>query len=233
MISQCLDQLLNSSGLFIIGTDTAAGKTVVTIALMYWLQQHGYSVVGMKPVATGGQHKEGVLINEDAQKIRFQSDPNPPYDLVNPYIFKPPIAPHIAARKANVQISLTNILSAYNLLQAKAQRIIVEGVGGWRVPLADDLSVSDLPVAMELSVILVVGLRLGCINHAILTAEAITKNRLLAWVATTVDPEYLYPEETVAHLKQIMPVPCLGYIPWLEELKSNSSPKEVCQYITV
>jgi dethiobiotin synthetase len=172
------------SGVFITGTDTDCGKTAISLGLMAALQSRGLHVLGMKPVASGCALEPSGLRNADALRLLEQGSSREHYDWINPYAFGPPIAPHLAAAEAGIEISLTRIVTAYLALEARADWVVVEGVGGWRVPLGPDLSLSDLPSALELPVILVVGLRLGCINHALLTAESIqiSDARLIGWI---------------------------------------------------
>ena len=206
------------SGLFVTGTDTGCGKTEISLGLMAALQAQGLSVLGMKPVASGCLTTPDGLRNEDAQRLLRQGSSVQPYARINPYAFAPPIAPHLAADEAGVRIELAVIESAYAALQQAADRVIVEGVGGWRVPLGADLFVGDIPRTLDLPVILVVGLKLGCINHALLTADSIRASgcRLAGWVANQVDPEMVARDANLATLEARMTAPCLGVIPWFE-----------------
>ncbi len=157
------------------------------------------------------------LRNPDAERLLAHSSRQVPYDWVNPYAFLPPIAPHIAAREAGVRIDADLIRARAWDLAVLGDLVIVEGVGGWRVPLGPDLAVSDLPGLLGLPVILVVGLRLGCLNHALLTAESIVARgcRLAGWVVNEIDPEMARREENLATLASLLPAPRLGHIPWL------------------
>ncbi|QIK37648.1 dethiobiotin synthase [Caldichromatium japonicum] len=206
-----------SRGWLITGTDTGCGKTEVTLGLMAALQARGYQVLGMKPVASGCEPTAEGLRNEDALRIQAQGSLPVPYDQVNPYALAPPIAPYIAAAQAGIEIRSRRIKDAYTELQAQADLVLVEGVGGWRVPLGAELFLSDLPRLLELPVILVVGIRLGCLNHALLTAESIIGqgNRLAAWVANWIDPQMLALRENLDVLSSLIPAPCLGMVPWL------------------
>ncbi len=206
-------------GFFVTGTDTGCGKTGITLGLMRQMKDSGCRTLGMKPVASGAVPTAAGLRNEDASRIRAESSTAVPYERVNPYAFEPPIAPHLAAQQAGVSIRLETILQAYQWLAAQGDCTVVEGVGGWRVPLAAGLSVSDLPQALQLPVILVVGLRLGCINHALLSAEAIlaTGVDLVGWVANHVDPDMLIQQENLQSLKALMPAPCVGEVPFLAQ----------------
>jgi len=205
-------------GVFVTGTDTNCGKTEISLALMAAWQTRGARVLGMKPVACGCDPSPQGPRNADALRLLAQGSAAAPYDLVNPYAFSPPIAPHIAAARAGVEITLDPIVGAYRALSAGCDLLVVEGVGGWRVPLSSTLSVNDIPTALDLPVILVVGLKLGCLNHALLTAESIrAQGRPLAgWIANGIDPELQAGDENIATLAALLDAPCLGVIPWLE-----------------
>ena len=206
-------------GLFVTGTDTGCGKTEVSLGLMQYLQDQGLRVLGMKPVASGSEASVNGLRNQDALRLQAQGSLDQPYERINPYAFEPPIAPHLAATRAGRPIELARIQAGYRGLAAAAERVIVEGVGGWRVPLGPGLDVAGLARALELPVVLVVGLRLGSLNHALLSAEAILAAHctLAGWVANRVDPEMLLPEENLATLVARLPAPCLGQIPWMRQ----------------
>ena len=214
-----------NKGYFITGTDTECGKTEVTLGLMALLQSAGYSVLGMKPVASGALHNgvEG-LRNDDALRLQAQSSRAVDYRLINPYAFEPPIAPHLAAQQARQAIDLACIGDCFSQLAARADLVLVEGVGGWRVPLTREQALSDLALLLGLPVILVVGLRLGCINHAILTAESIVASgaQLCGWVANRVDPEMLQAEQNIATLRRMLPAPLLGIVPYLETTSAGA-----------
>jgi dethiobiotin synthetase len=205
-------------GYFITGTDTDCGKTEVALGLMQRLQASGHIVLGMKPVASGAARTADGLRNADAVRIQQQASFSVAYELVNPYAFAPPIAPHLAAAQVGVKIELSRIEACFRTLAGQADYALVEGVGGWRVPLSQGLEISDLAAALGLPVILVVGLRLGCINHAVLSAESIRASgaRLAGWVANLVDPEMLEPQSNLISLRQCIPAPLLGFIPYLD-----------------
>jgi dethiobiotin synthetase len=204
---------------FITGTDTGVGKTEVALALMAALQARGMRVAGMKPVAAGGITTPAGLRNDDAVRLQHQSSVSAAYELVNPYVFAAPIAPHLAAAAAGVVIDIDHIKRCYAALAAQSDALVVEGAGGWRAPLDEGRSMADLVVALELPVILVVGLRLGCLNHALLTAEAIARCgiRLAGWVANGIDPGFAYHVENVAYLERHLCAPLLGVIPCHEQ----------------
>lgn len=210
-------------GLFITGTDTGAGKTRVAAGLMCALRARGARVLGMKPIASGCASTPVGLRNADALLLQAQCSEPIAYDWINPMAFEPPIAPHIAALQRGQTMPLGPITQAYQRLQARADWVVVEGVGGWRVPLDEQWLVSDLPRQLDpatpLPVILVVGLRLGCLNHALLTAAAILADgyRLAGWVATQTEPDMAAVAANLATLTARVPAPCLGQIPYLPD----------------
>ncbi|WP_020167827.1 MULTISPECIES: dethiobiotin synthase [Methylotenera] len=176
---------------FITGTDTGIGKTYVACKLIRQYIAQGYKVVGMKPVAAGCELINGEWVNDDVLKLEAASNIKVPRELTNPYSFKEPIAPHIAAELAGEVIELAVIKQAFNVLSEMADIVIVEGAGGFLVPLNDTVSMADLAGALNIPIILVVGIRLGCINHALLTAEAIQARNvsLAGWVANPIEPK--------------------------------------------
>lgn len=201
-------------GLFITGTDTGCGKTCISLALMRLLREQGRRVLGMKPVASGSRMTDQGLRNPDALGLQAAASGLVPYDQVNPYAFAPPIAPHIAALEAGVTMDLALIQARFQSLAEQADWVLVEGVGGWRVPLGPGLEVADLPAALDIPVLLVVGMRLGCLNHALLTVEGIQSRgtRLLGWVANPVEPDMPRLAENVASLQERIPAPLLGQV---------------------
>lgn len=201
---------------FIAGTDTEIGKTFVTCALLHAARARGLSAVGMKPIAAGAEQQGGELINEDAARLRAAGSFDPGLALLNPYCLKSPIAPHIAAAEEGVTIEAAPILKAFAALKAQADVVLVEGVGGFRVPLTDGYDTADLARDLALPVILVVGMRLGCINHALLTAEAIATRglKLAGWVANQVDPAMLRFDQNLAALTERLPAALLGVTPF-------------------
>jgi dethiobiotin synthetase len=206
---------MSARGIFIAGTDTGIGKTFVSCALLHALRDAGVRASGMKPVASGCERTAEGFRNEDALALIEASDPQPDYALCNPYAFEPAIAPHLAAADAGVQIALANIESAYAQLAARAGCVVVEGVGGWMVPLSNALDAGAMPRALKLPVILVVGLRLGCINHARLSARAIQDDgcELLGWIGNHVDPAMERAGDNLETLRHVLSVPCLGVLP--------------------
>lgn len=220
-----------ANGYFITGTDTEVGKTWCSVGLIAHLQQQGKTVVAMKPVASGCMHTAEGLRNDDALKLQAQASVTLPYEQVNPYAFEPAIAPHIAASQAGVTLSLDAITDTFKQICDKADITIVEGVGGWQVPLNETQNVSDLAHALKLPVILVVGLRLGCINHALLTAESIRAAgcKLVGWIGNSVDPQMQEQQDNIESIRQRVGVPLLGIIPHLDTL----SPKAIADKITL
>ncbi len=210
-------------GYFITGTDTDCGKTEITLGLMSLLQGQGYRVLGMKPIASGAALTPEGLRNEDATRIQAQASQWVDYGLVNPCAYEPAIAPHLAAEMVQQPIRFDAIKTAYRKLADQADAVVVEGVGGWRVPLGEGQAVSDLAVELALPVILVVGMKLGCINHALLTAEAIqaSGSNLAGWVANEVDTEMLAGEGNLQTLKGLIKAPLLGVVPWLDSLAAG------------
>jgi dethiobiotin synthetase len=202
--------------MFVTGTDTGVGKTLASCTLVHALRARGLRAVGMKPLASGCEATRGGLRNEDALALQAASDPRPAYEDVNPFALPAPLAPEIAAREASIAVSLPPILAAHARLAAQADAVVVEGVGGWMAPLAGDLMQADLVRALDLPVVLVVGLRLGCLNHAYLSARAIEADgcRLAGWIGTGVDPGMLRIDENRALLADRLPAPCLGWLPW-------------------
>jgi dethiobiotin synthetase len=208
-------------GIFITGTDTGCGKTLVTLGLMARYQQSGLCVMGMKPVASGAEASPEGLRNQDALLIQKQCSRSVPYQLVNPFAYAPPIAPHLAAAEVRTPIDLDVIEEAYRQLASQADLVVVEGVGGWRVPLGQGYKLVDLVRRVDLDVVLVVGLKLGCINHALLTAEAIRHDGLplRGWVANQVDPLMDAQEANLHTLQEYLDCPRLGLVPFSQQLE--------------
>ena len=205
-------------GFFVTGTDTGIGKTRVSAGLLQALSKAGLKTAAMKPVASGAELTPEGLRNEDALALQQAASLKRDYALVNPYCFAPPVAPHLAAREAGVEIELETLRAAYHGLCRGADAVVVEGVGGWQVPLAPGLELPDLAREFELPVLLVVGMRLGCLNHALLTARAIRADglELAGWVANAVDPDFQRPEANLATLDAELGAPLLarlGYAP--------------------
>ena len=204
-------------GVFIAGTDTGVGKTMVAGALLHGFAKRNVRAIGMKPVAAGAERRRGRWVNEDVEVLRGASGCDAPLELINPYCFPLPVAPHIAASEAGVAIRWSPIKRAYDRLAALADCVVVEGVGGVLVPLGSRLSAVDIPTRLGLPVILVVGLRLGCINHALLSAESLRARglRLAGWVGNRIDPAMSRFDENVDTLRRSLRVPLLGLVPHL------------------
>jgi dethiobiotin synthetase len=202
-------------GYFITGTDTNAGKTWATIALMRYFKQEGKSVVGMKPVASGCFMQDGQLKNDDALLIQENTSLKIAYDLINPYAYELPISPHIAG--VNNPVKLAKIVEKFNALKEVADIVLVEGAGGWYAPLNDCEDISDLAKSLALPIILVVAIRLGCINHAKLTWQSIQHSGIqcAGWIAVCVDPDMLNRDENIYTIKTALNVPLLGVLPYL------------------
>ncbi|WP_432742000.1 dethiobiotin synthase [Methylobacter sp. G7] len=203
-------------GYFITGTDTNVGKTWATIALMRYLKNQGKSVAGMKPVASGCLMQDGQLKNEDALLIQENASLQIDYDLINPYAYEPPVSPHIAG--INNPVKLNQLVAKFELLKNLADIVVVEGAGGWYSPLNERETNSDLAIALSLPVILVVAIRLGCINHARLTYQAIAQSGVncVGWLAVCTDPELLNRDENILSIKAAVAPPLLGVLPYTE-----------------
>ncbi|WP_250478607.1 MULTISPECIES: dethiobiotin synthase [unclassified Caballeronia] len=208
---------MTALSLFVAGTDTEIGKTLVSCALLHGFARAGLSAAAMKPIASGAVERDGVLHNEDADQLDAAANVALPNDIRTPFMMREPIAPHIAAAREGVALDIGRIVRAHQFAMTKADIVVVEGVGGFRVPLTDTHDTADLAVALNLPVVLVVGMRLGCISHALLTVEAIASRglKLAGWVANRVDPNMLYPDENIATLKQRIKAPLIGVIPHL------------------
>ncbi|VAX01616.1 Dethiobiotin synthetase [hydrothermal vent metagenome] len=209
-----------NKGLFITGTDTDVGKTFITQKILMQLSAQSISCVAMKPVASGAIATSSGLRNDDALILQKASNIFVPYDLINPYCFEPAIAPHLAAQVSGVTIQTSVILDAFYELQRLADVVIVEGVGGWQVPLNTQitnlLSVASLAEQLNLPVVLVVGLRLGCINHALLTANAITNSQctMAGWVANEIDDTFLSADDCISTLQNQIDKPLMANVAW-------------------
>lgn len=213
------------SGYFVTGTDTEIGKTLVSAALLHAFAQQGRSSAPMKPVAAGAEWRDGAWHNEDVDALVVAASVNPAAELVCPYLMQTPAAPHIVAEREQRTISLPHIVQCYRQLRQQAEVVIVEGVGGFRVPLTPQHDTADLAQQLGLPVILVVGMRLGCINHALLTAEAIQARglTLAGWVANTLEPNMLCLEGNVAALCERLAAPLLGQIPRLSVAQAQQA----------
>lgn len=198
---------------FITGTDTEIGKTHATCALLAHATQAGLRVVGLKPIAAGTD-PDGQ--NDDVRRLMLASNVALENRIVNPWLFDEPVSPHIAAHHAGIEITLPPITASFQSACSQADLVLVEGVGGIYAPLSDTLMQPDLIRALDIPVILVVGLRLGCLNHALLTAAALAKEgcRLAGWVGNHIDPDFQAQTDNIATLRQRLRAPCLGILPF-------------------
>lgn len=210
-------------GFFVTGTDTDAGKTWVTLGLLQAFAAAGYRTAAMKPVACGVIETHEGLRNQDALLLQRQATVPLRYEEVNPYLFQPPIAPHLAAQDAGVRIDLSRIKALHDNLLQRADVVVVEGVGGWRVPLNEHETSADLVERLGAPAILVVGLRLGCLNHALLTVESIAHHgvRLAGWVANCITASMPQQARNIESLQARISAPLLGTIPYLAALDPN------------
>ncbi len=216
-------------GIYVTGTDTGVGKTVASGALLHALRARGLRAVGMKPVASGCEFVDGGWRNEDALALIDASAVRTDYALHNPFALPAATAPQLAARDAGVVVTLAPIQAAHAALQAQADVVVVEGVGGWAAPLADGFEQADLVGALRLPAVLVVGLRLGCLSHARLTARAIAADGipLLGWIGSTVDPGFDRRDDYLQLLRYALPVPCLGVLPHGRDVAALSTHLDV------
>lgn len=200
---------------YVSGTDTGIGKTLTSCALLHALRGHGLRALGMKPVASGCAFLEGQWKNEDALALQAAGIPSAAYSDINPFALQHPLAPELAARDAGIDVSLPPILAAYARLAAQADALVVEGVGGWAAPLSPSLMQADLVRALHLPVVLVVGLRLGCLSHALLSARAIVADglHLAGWIGSQIDPAMARVEDNITMLRERLPAPCWGVLP--------------------
>ncbi len=212
------------AGFFITGTDTDVGKTHVASQIIKAFAQSGVAVSGFKPVASGAEWSAGRWQNSDALSLLDAASVTLPYEVVNPYCFEPAIAPHIAAKQAGVTIDQQQITALYKQHEAASELVIVEGAGGWKVPLADELSFDDVALTLGLPVILVVGMKLGCINHALLTEEAILNKgcRLAGWVANSTTANFEQLQDNMDALKKRMQSPCIGAFSYKDSAENNT-----------
>lgn len=205
---------MKACGVFITGTDVGCGKTRVACSLLYALRAAGLRASGMKPVASCASETPEGLRRADALALIAASDPQPAYADCNPFCFAECASPHIAAAEAGIEITLPPIEDAYDRIALDAQAVVVEGAGGWLAPLSSQLRGSAIPRQLNLPVILVVGLKAGCLNHAQLTVRAVHANdcELMGWIGNRIDPDFLHPKENLATLNRVLGAPCLGVV---------------------
>lgn len=217
---------------FLTGTDTGIGKTTVACALLARARQQGLSTLGLKPVAAGCELTPDGLRNSDALMLQAESTVKVSYPEVNPVALEAPLSPHLAAKAAGRRLTITQLTGFVRAgLSHRPDLALVEGAGGWRVPISDRELLSALPKDLRMPVVLVIGLRLGCLNHAILTAEAILKDglRLAGWVGNRVDPDMADPEGNLVTLRNLLPAPCLGIVPYLPD----GSPEALASHLDI
>lgn len=210
---------------FVIGTDTNVGKTYIATALVQYFVSQGLKTIGMKPIASGCElNKQGELMNEDVLALSSASNVKASLDLVNPYRFIPAIAPHLAAEQAGITMRLEVIFQAYQQLTTLSDVMIVEGAGGFLVPINQTETLADVALQLDIPIILVVGMRLGCINHALLTVEALETRglKLAGWIANQIDPDMPMFEENLTSLQQRISAPCLSVVHWQGKLDLNN-----------
>jgi dethiobiotin synthetase len=212
---------------FVTGTDTEIGKTLVSCAILHTLVAAGVRACGMKPVAAGAEMREGELHNDDADMLVACSNVHLPRNITTPYMLRAACAPHIAAAREGVAIEAVPIIAAFAEVSAASDAVVVEGVGGFRVPFSDDFDSAQMAEQLNLPVILVVGLRLGCLSHALLTIEAIVRRDLVlaGWVVNEIDPEMRFADENIAALAARIPAPLLGRVPYLEQATAEEAAK--------
>ncbi len=201
--------------IYVTGTDTGIGKTLASCALLHALRAHGLRAAGMKPVASGCERIDGQWRNADALALQAAGAPGLAYADINPFALEHPLAPELAARDAGTEVRLTPILAAHARLATEVDALVVEGVGGWAAPLSASMMQVDVVRALRLPVVLVVGLRLGCLNHALLSARTIVDDgaHLAGWIASHVDPAMARVEDNIAMLRERLPAPCWGVLP--------------------
>ncbi len=218
--------------LFVTGTDTDAGKTVVSCGLLARARLDGLTTAAVKPIASGCEQTDEGLRNSDALALQAVMTLELPYEQVNPVALEPAIAPHIAMQEAGRRVTADRLAGfCRGVMMRGADFTLIEGAGGWRVPLSSREMYSSVPKLLNTPVVLVVGMKLGCINHAILTVESILRDgmKLVGWVANRAEAEMSCYDENLATLKDLLPAPCLGEVPHLE----NPSPEQVAEYLTL
>lgn len=208
---------------FVAGTDTGVGKTLVTSALLLAARQRGFSTLGLKPVAAGCEQTDAGLRNDDAVALQAASTVAVSYDQVNPIALREAIAPHLAAKHEGRSLQAARLAGLCRGALSKADLVLIEGAGGWRVPLTGRETLAQLAVELQLPVILVVGIRLGCLNHALLTAEAVRNDRLqlAGWVANVIDPETAFIDENIETLERWLGAPRLATLPYIPQVRAE------------
>jgi dethiobiotin synthetase len=204
---------------FVAGTDTGVGKTRVSAALLAAGRAAGLSVMGMKPVASGAEPISGRMASSDALQLAAASGQSTDYAELNPFCLEVAVSPHIAAKLANIEIDIPKIVTIARRLQARSDLLLIEGAGGWYTPISEEASMADLAQALEVPVLLVVGLKLGCLNHARLSLEAIRRCscRFAGWIGNRIDPEFMASAENLATLRQLLGADPLAVLPYSPE----------------
>lgn len=218
--------------LFVTGTDTGVGKTFVSAGLLYKADAQGLSTVALKPVAAGCEHTDNGLRNDDALMLQQAINTPLTYEQINPIALEAAMAPHVAAGKEGRRITVDRLAGfCRGVLMQRKDFAVIEGAGGWRVPINHRETLADLAKVLDVPVVMVVGMRLGCINHALLTAEAIQRDglRLAGWVSNHIDPDMPAYQESRDALEQSLPAPCVGHIPYLP----NSLPIDIQKYLDI
>jgi len=210
-------------GIFVTGTDTGVGKTLVSVSLVKALVRQGVRVSVMKPIASGSEHTAAGLRNADALALAAASNVTLPYADVNPYCFEPAISPHIAAEEAGIDVDMSVIRQSFETAAASADFVVVEGAGGWYAPTSESKAMSDLPKLLGIPVLLVVGLRLGCLNHALLTKRAIEADgaELAGWVANSVDPKLERAAQNLSSLERRLGRAPLAVFPFVPQAQAD------------
>lgn len=209
-----------TKSIFIAGTDTDVGKTFISKAILQRAEKLGFTTAAYKPVSAGCDTTDEGLRNEDALILQRHSTVKLTYRDVNPIAYVDPVAPHLAAQRLGETIDLDKITSGYHKLQiTQADWILIEGAGGWRLPLGQDKFLSDIVKQQKIPVLLVIGMKLGCLNHALLTVEAIKRDgvELVGWIANHIDPEMAYFEQNIEALTELIPAPNLGIVPFVKD----------------
>ena len=222
-----------SKRLFITGTDTDVGKTFVTCAMLKYFERQGLKALGFKPISAGCEVKNDILVNIDAALIHANSNVQAPLNVINPIAFEPPIAPHIAAAKVGKRIDFAQLDNGFDALQQyQADIYLVEGAGGWLLPINEADTLNQWVEQQKLEVILVVGVKLGCLNHTLLTAQAIEAQglKLAGWVANIIDPQTAYIEENIEHLKLALGAPLLARVPYYADGDSFDFDKQTIDF---
>ena len=214
------DVAMVAKAYFVTGTDTGSGKTWMTLGLLSAFRRRGFSSLGMKPMASGCKRVCDDLVSEDAELIREYSSLTLPYQLVNPIAYEYACSPNLAAQMEKTEASIEPILNAYKAVSEQCDITVLEGIGGWRAPLSENFDVAKLVKSVQAGVILTVAVRLGCINHALLTLEAIDRDnaKLVGWVAVYTEPDFGFSDQTLKYMRERIDLPLLGVVPFLQKL---------------